>query len=112
MATEKHERERLKAGYGEHEAAERDKTVCVPQTASSYFAFRLFYSRLRLIYVSKVRRTQRAIKHTLTERWYAWENARRLAINDPEVDLKANISQGEPAFIPDLLEVRIIHYLA
>lgn len=27
LATEKHERERLEAGYGELEATERDKTV-------------------------------------------------------------------------------------
>ena len=29
------------------------------------------------------------IKHTLTERWYAWENARAVAQNDPEVHLSA-----------------------
>lgn len=32
----------------------------------------------------------------LTERFYAWEDARKLAVNDPEVDLS-----GEgPAFTP------------
>lgn len=29
----------------------------------------------------------RSIKHTLTERFYAWEDARRLAESDPEIDL-------------------------
>jgi len=29
----------------------------------------------------------RAIKHTLTERYYAWEDALELAESDPEVDL-------------------------
>jgi large subunit ribosomal protein L47 len=28
-----------------------------------------------------------AIKHTLTERWYAWEHARKLALDDGTVDL-------------------------
>jgi len=38
----------------------------------------------------------RAIKHTLTERFYAWEDAVELAKDDPEVDLSG---QG-PAFTP------------
>lgn len=37
----------------------------------------------------QVRRTQRAIKHVLTERFYAWEEARTLAKGDDEVDLAA-----------------------
>jgi len=38
----------------------------------------------------------KAIKHTLTERFYAWEDAVELAKDDPEVDLS-----GEgPAFTP------------
>ncbi len=28
-----------------------------------------------------------AIKHVLTERWYVWEDARVIAMNDPTVDL-------------------------
>ena len=35
----------------------------------------------------QVRRTQRAIKQALTERYYSWDEARKLARNDPEVDL-------------------------
>lgn len=31
----------------------------------------------------------KAIKHALTERYYAFEDARRVAVNDPEVDLDA-----------------------
>jgi hypothetical protein len=60
IATSSKERERLKAGYGQFEAEDRDKTV---------------------------RKTQQAIKHALTERFYAWEHARKLAMNDKTVDL-------------------------
>jgi len=36
------------------------------------------------------------IRHVLTERFYAWEDAVKLARNDPEVDLS-----GEgPAYVP------------
>jgi len=52
LATEEYERRRLKAGYGESESDERNDTV---------------------------RLTMRAIKHTLTERWYAWQNGRKYA---------------------------------
>ncbi|MCJ1464290.1 54S ribosomal protein L4 mitochondrial [Pseudocyphellaria aurata] len=51
LATEMHERTRLKAGYGDYEAKARDYAV---------------------------RTTQRAIKHALTERWYSWEDARKV----------------------------------
>ncbi|KAI1437194.1 mitochondrial 39-S ribosomal protein L47 (MRP-L47)-domain-containing protein [Xylaria sp. CBS 124048] len=39
---------------------------------------------LRLV---AVRKTMKSIKHTLTERWYLWEDARKLAEEDPEIDL-------------------------
>lgn len=43
----------------------------------------------------------RAIKHALTERFYAWEDAVKVAQNDPEVNLSGN----GPAFTPsDYLE--------
>lgn len=51
---------------------------------------------------AQIKLTMRAIKHTLTERWYAWENARVEAVVDPEVDL----SGKGPAFTP-VVEVRI-----
>ncbi|KFY07607.1 hypothetical protein V492_06988 [Pseudogymnoascus sp. VKM F-4246] len=71
IATETHERERLEAGYGDYEAKMRDTAV---------------------------RKTQRAIKQVLTERYYSWEDARKLAASDPEVDLS-----GEgPAHTPSL----------
>jgi large subunit ribosomal protein L47 len=38
----------------------------------------------------------RAIKHVLTERFYAWEDAVKLAEKDPEV----NLSGDGPAFTP------------
>ncbi|KAL7627433.1 54S ribosomal protein L4 mitochondrial [Parahypoxylon ruwenzoriense] len=37
----------------------------------------------------QVRRTMKGIKHTLTERFYLWEDARRLAETDPEIDLSS-----------------------
>jgi large subunit ribosomal protein L47 len=43
----------------------------------------------------------KAIKHTLTERYYAWEDARQLAETDPEVDL-SNVH--EPYTPGDYLE--------
>jgi len=49
----------------------------------------------------QVRRTMRAIKHALTERFYAWEDAVELAKEDPEV----NLAGDGPAFTPsDYLE--------
>ncbi|CAI7653243.1 54S ribosomal protein L4 [Penicillium manginii] len=51
ISTSDYERERLKPGYGDHEAQARDRAVVV---------------------------TQKSIKHVLRERWYAWEEATRL----------------------------------
>lgn len=73
MATEAYERQRIKAGYGDYEAEQRDKTI---------------------------KDTMKAIRHTLIERWYAWENARQAALDDPEVDLSG---QGE-AYNPQVVE--------
>jgi large subunit ribosomal protein L47 len=42
----------------------------------------------------------KSIKHTLTERWYAWENARQAAMEDQEVNLYANANRGESAYQP------------
>ncbi|KAI9839269.1 MAG: hypothetical protein M1819_003263 [Sarea resinae] len=78
IATSDKERERLKAGYGEWEAQERDKVV---------------------------RETQRAIKHALTERWYAWDEARKVARSDPEVKLTGD----GPAYLPQAFEDDIDH---
>ncbi|ROW02131.1 hypothetical protein VSDG_02569 [Cytospora chrysosperma] len=44
----------------------------------------------------QVRKTQAGIKHVLTERYYAWEDAVELARSDPEVDL----SGLGPAYVP------------
>ena len=41
-----------------------------------------------------------AIKHALSERWYAWENARQAAVEDAEVDLYADSEQGQAAYVP------------
>ncbi|KAI0828090.1 MRP-L47-domain-containing protein [Hypoxylon sp. FL0890] len=37
--------------------------------------------------LSEVRKTMKSIKHALTERFYLWEDARKLAETDPEIDL-------------------------
>ncbi|KAJ8130347.1 hypothetical protein O1611_g3283 [Lasiodiplodia mahajangana] len=51
--------------------------------------------------LAEVRKTMRAIKHALTERWYLWEDARKLAETDPEIDL----SNVQSPFVPrDYLE--------
>ncbi|TGJ79098.1 hypothetical protein E0Z10_g9666 [Xylaria hypoxylon] len=51
--------------------------------------------------LQEVRRTMRAIKHALTERWYLWEDARKLAEADPEI----NLSNVRSPFTPkDYLE--------
>lgn len=66
IKTQEIEFKRVQPGYGAHERAERLK---------------------------EVKETQRAIKHVLTERYYAYREARELAENDPEVDLSG---QGVP----------------
>lgn len=73
LATESFERSRLNAGYGDYEAEERDHAV---------------------------RHTMRAIKHALTERYYAWEEASKLARSDPEV----NLTGDGPTLIPSDFE--------
>ncbi|CAD6449416.1 25c77dc5-e1cf-41bd-a64a-49cdc98a5547 [Sclerotinia trifoliorum] len=69
IATESYERDRLEAGYGEEDSEKRDMTV---------------------------RRTQRAIKQVLTERYYSWQEAQVVAKDDPEIDLSG---QG-PIYTP------------
>ncbi|KAL8749893.1 MAG: hypothetical protein Q9199_007411 [Rusavskia elegans] len=71
LATQAYERDRLKAGYGEAEILDRNRAV---------------------------RQTQKAIKHALTERYYAFEDARRVAVVDSEVDLEAE--PGTQAYTP------------
>ncbi|SMR53238.1 unnamed protein product [Zymoseptoria tritici ST99CH_1E4] len=50
--------------------------------------------------VKEVKKTMRAIRAVLIERWYAWENARVEAMNDPEVNLAADLEAGEAAYLP------------
>lgn len=38
-----------------------------------------------------MRRTQRAIKQVLTERYYSWQEAEKLAREDPEIDFSGNV---------------------
>ncbi|KAI8277226.1 hypothetical protein K4K60_007103 [Colletotrichum sp. SAR11_57] len=69
LATARKERARRMVGFGEYEGDERDDVVLS---------------------------TMRAIKHVLTERYYVWEDARKLAAEDPEINLWAE--EGEPAY--------------
>ena len=87
------ERQRLDPGYGEYEAKGRDREVRAPIC----YWFTPFHD---LLLVHKVNRTQRAIKHVLTERYYAWQEAVEIAKSDPTVDL----SGGIPAYNPMALE--------
>ncbi|KAI4735843.1 MRP-L47-domain-containing protein [Aureobasidium sp. EXF-12298] len=75
LSTERVERNRAEAGYGDWESEEREK---------------------------EVKLTQRAIKHVLTERWYAWEDARLLAERDASVNLYA--AEGEPSYTAEKVE--------
>ncbi|KAK5005658.1 54S ribosomal protein L4 mitochondrial, partial [Cryomyces antarcticus] len=49
-----------------------------------------------------IKHTQRAIKHALTERFYAWEDARKVAANDEEI----NFSGEGRVYIPQDFTVR------
>lgn len=40
------------------------------------------------------------IKYVLTERWYSWENARVAAMEDPEINMFADLDAGEAAYLP------------
>lgn len=60
LATEKLERARINAGYGDHENKQRDKTV---------------------------QETMKAVLDTLAERHQAYQEALELAKNDPAIDL-------------------------
>ncbi|KAI4751777.1 MRP-L47-domain-containing protein, partial [Aureobasidium sp. EXF-8845] len=79
LSTERHERKRADAGYGDYESEERE---------------------------AQVKLTQRAIKHVLTERWYAWEDARLIAESDASVNLYP--TEGEPSYTPG--EVEFMEY--
>ncbi|KAJ4149462.1 54S ribosomal protein L4 mitochondrial [Fusarium falciforme] len=61
LATSRAELLRSKLGFGERELDTRDEEVM---------------------------KTQRAIKHALTERFYTWQDAVEVAANDPEINLK------------------------
>ncbi|EME44021.1 hypothetical protein DOTSEDRAFT_53247 [Dothistroma septosporum NZE10] len=49
---------------------------------------------------TEIRKTMKAIKHTLTERWYTWDSARVEAMNDDEINMYADLDNGEAAYLP------------
>ncbi|EMR69743.1 putative 50s ribosomal protein l4 protein [Eutypa lata UCREL1] len=69
IATHRREKQTLKLQTGVEETAER---------------------------LAEVRKTMKAIKHALTERFYLWEDARTLAESDPEIDLSGNGDAYKP----------------
>ncbi|KAF2260735.1 MRP-L47-domain-containing protein, partial [Lojkania enalia] len=69
LATEKIERARIEAGYGDRENEDRDETI---------------------------QETMKAIQDTLLERFYAWEDAKNLAKNDPDFDLSGQGPTYQP----------------
>ncbi|KAL8868060.1 MAG: hypothetical protein Q9174_005246, partial [Haloplaca sp. 1 TL-2023] len=90
-----YERDRVKAGYGEAEILDRDRAVSIRRhTKSRSNDMKCSEAEEQL----QVRQTQKAIKHALTERYYAFEEARRVAVADPEVDL--NAEPGTQAYTP------------
>ncbi|WPG99484.1 Putative ribosomal protein L47 [Acrodontium crateriforme] len=52
----------------------------------------------------EIKITQRHIKLVLTERYYAWENARYAAMDDPEINMYANLEKGESVYTPSQVE--------
>ncbi|KAG9230782.1 putative 54S ribosomal protein L4, mitochondrial [Amylocarpus encephaloides] len=78
IATEKFERRRLEAGYGENEGKARDAMARV---------------------------TMRGIKHALTERYYAWSEAQLLAEEQGELDLSTRTLTRPQDFYEDEEEV-------
>ena len=77
LATEKLERKRLNAGYGDLENKERDETV---------------------------QKTMKAIVDVLVERNNAYQAAYKLALEDPDIDLGRTDHQYQP---PSAYEVEV-----
>ena len=103
IATESHERVRLKMKRGGKYAKDRMMDVC---HVSDGLLSTKVWLRLRDSspdFFSQIRRTQRSIKAALTERWYAWEDAWKIAEEDPDVDL--NAEPDTDAFTPGVHEV-------
>lgn len=42
----------------------------------------------------QLKQTQKHIRRVLTERWYAWEDARKIAASDPSIDLTGESAGG------------------
>lgn len=73
LKTEDVERTRLQAGYGDAESKDRMRVV---------------------------NETMSTIRKVLKERWYTWEDARTLAMNDPEIQVTED---GQVRYIPALV---------
>ena len=89
IATENRERQRLNLTGAGGPAKRRAQVVCFPGLVHAIQCLRLCLVDLVTDLALQIRETQRSIKHALTERWYAWEAAWKVAEKDPEVDLNA-----------------------
>ncbi|KAJ5105597.1 54S ribosomal protein L4 [Penicillium alfredii] len=69
IATSDLERRRFKPGFGDHESGERDQAIRI---------------------------TQKSIKHVLRERWYAWEEAKRLYEKGVRPKVEDYLEDGTP----------------
>jgi large subunit ribosomal protein L47 len=69
LLTEKYTRMQLRAGYGNHEAEKR---------------------------IRAVHKTQKAIRQVLVERWDAWEDAREMAEEDPDIQVTESGTEFAP----------------
>ncbi|KAI1344617.1 MRP-L47-domain-containing protein [Xylariaceae sp. FL0016] len=59
--------------------------------------------------LEEVQKTMRSIKHTLTERFYVWEDARKLAEEDPEIDLNNTEVPFRPSYMEEIFEETDTH---
>ncbi|KAF2971149.1 hypothetical protein GQX73_g2473 [Xylaria multiplex] len=91
LATARKERTRLKFPDGVEEGAAR-----LAEVGSLWWRGDQVFTVLLIRFYQQVRKTMRSIKHALTERWYLWEDARKLAETDPEVDLSNVRSPFKP----------------
>jgi large subunit ribosomal protein L47 len=83
ISTEKEERDRLQAGYGQYEATERDRAVSC--TLFHLFIFLCMLYLVARLTVPQVAQTMNCIRMTLIERWNGYQDARKLARSDPSV---------------------------
>lgn len=89
ISTANAERARAEMGFGDYESMQRDEAV----SSAALLHATMRYADFCCL---QVRKTMKAIRHVLLERYYVWEDAAKLAKNDPEI----NLSGDGPAYTP------------